>query len=154
VHGHVAPELPANGEADVGLTPDTPGSGPTSAADPTEVDWRMLAGLDLKTGEMTPTLRRVVGTEVKVPGFMVPLEDDLEQVSEFLLVPYVGACVHTPPPPPNQLVHVTMAEGRSVPVEWWDPIWVHGVLTVDETRNVYSKVSYTLTAVRTSPYRW
>jgi hypothetical protein len=85
---------------------------------------------------------------------MVPLEDDLEQVSEFLLVPYVGACVHTPPPPPNQLVHVTMAEGRSVPVEWWDPIWVHGVLTVDETRNVYSKVSYTLTAVRTSPYRW
>lgn len=125
-------------------------------ADPIEVDWRTLAGLDLRTGELSAELQSVVGTgtEVKVPGFMVPLEDDLDRVSEFLLVPYVGACVHTPPPPPNQLVFVRMEEGRSVPVEWWDPVWVHGVLTLDETENVYSTVSYTLTAVRTSTYEW
>lgn len=121
-------------------------------ADPTEVDWRMLAGLNYRTGEMTDELKAVVGGEAKVPGFMVPLEDYLEQVGEFLLVPYVGACVHTPPPPPNQLVYVKMPEGQRATVEWWDPIYVVGTLVLEQTENVYGSVSYTMEAQEILPY--
>jgi hypothetical protein len=121
-------------------------------ADPTEVDWRMLAGLNYRTGEMTDELEAVVGGQAKVPGFMVPLEDYLEEVTEFLLVPYVGACVHTPPPPPNQLVYVKMAEGKRVTVEWWDPIYTVGTLILDETENQYASVSYTMEAQEILPY--
>lgn len=120
--------------------------------DPIEVDWRLLAGLDYDTGEMTDDLRAVVGQQAKVPGFMVPLEDYLERVTEFLLVPYVGACVHTPPPPPNQLVYVRLPEGERAQVEWWDPIWVEGVLEIEETENVYGSVSYTIASASITSY--
>lgn len=125
-----------------------------TASSPVEVDWATLAELNVETGEMSPSLARAVGGQVRVPGFMVPLEDMAGEVTEFLLVPYVGACVHTPPPPPNQLVYVQMAGARKVPVEWWNPIWVHGVLTVDETENVYGAVSFRLVGDKTTPYEW
>ncbi len=125
-----------------------------SADEPTEVPWRLLATLDYRSGEMSDELRAVVDTEVKVPGFMVPLEDFAEEVSEFLLVPYVGACVHTPPPPPNQLVYVKMAEGQRVPVSFWEPVWVHGVLAIEETTNVYGSVSFNLDGTSIVPYEW
>lgn len=120
--------------------------------DPIEVDWRLLAGLDYESGEMTDDLKAVVGNEAKVPGFMVPLEDYLERVTEFLLVPYVGACVHTPPPPPNQLVYVKLPKGERAKVEWWDPIWVEGVLTIDQTENIYGSVSYTIDGASVTSY--
>ncbi len=120
--------------------------------DPVEVDWRLLAGLDYESGEMSDDLKAVVGNEAKVPGFMVPLEDYLERVTEFLLVPYVGACVHTPPPPPNQLVYVKLPKGERAKVEWWDPIWVEGVLTIDQTENIYGSVSYTIDGARVTSY--
>lgn len=126
--------------------------GAASTHDPIEVDWRLLAGLDYDTGDMTDDLRAVVGQEAKVPGFMVPLEDYLERVTEFLLVPYVGACVHTPPPPPNQLVYVRLPEGERAQVEWWDPIWVEGVLEIEETENVYGSVSYTIAGASITSY--
>src|SRR5206468_7419214 len=46
------------------------------------------------------------GKVVKLPGYVLPIEFNGKQVTEFLLVPWVGACIHTPPPPPNQIVHV------------------------------------------------
>jgi len=46
------------------------------------------------------------GSEVKIPGFVIPLEGDANTVTEFLLVPYFGACIHVPPPPPNQIIYV------------------------------------------------
>ncbi|MGI9511397.1 MAG: DUF3299 domain-containing protein [Anderseniella sp.] len=48
---------------------------------------------------------------VRIPGYLVPLEFDGETITEFLLVPYAGACVHTPPPPANQIIHVTATKG-------------------------------------------
>ncbi len=122
--------------------------------DSTEVDWQLLASLDYNTGEMSPELEAVVGREVKVPGYMVPLEDWAGEVSEFLLVPYVGACVHTPPPPPNQLVYVKMQYGRRVPVSFWDPVWIHGTLTLEETTNVYTSVSFKMVGTSIAPYEW
>jgi uncharacterized protein len=69
----------------------------------------------------------------RVPGYMVPLKDDLEEVKEFLLVPSAGVCIHVPPPPPNQIVHVIMAGGKKAQVRLWiEPLWVEGTLKLAE----------------------
>jgi uncharacterized protein len=65
------------------------------------------------------------GKQVRIGGFVVPLNFDQTEVNEFLLVPFVGACIHVPPPPPNQMILVRSHE----PVEiggLYDPVWVTG----------------------------
>ena len=54
-----------------------------------------------------PTVHAMNGRNVRLPGYVVPLEATAGALKEFLLVPYFGACIHTPPPPANQIVHVT-----------------------------------------------
>ncbi len=122
--------------------------------DPPEVLWKVLAGLDYANGNISDELQPFVGEVVKVPGFMLPLEDWAEEASEFLLVPYVGACVHTPPPPPNQLVYIEMEGAESVPVSFWDPVWIHGTLEIEETTNVYGSVSFKMVGTTVEPYEW
>jgi hypothetical protein len=116
------------------------------------VDWRMLGGLNYETGEMTDTLKKLDGKFVKVPGFIVPLEDYEEEAAEFLLVPYFGACVHTPPPPPNQLVYVKMVDKKKLKVGLWDAVWMYGTLRVEFVESVYGPSSFTLDGLKTAPY--
>ncbi len=66
---------------------------------------------------------------VRIPGYLLPLEFADRDVTEFLLVPYVGACIHTPPPPPNQIVYVS-SEGFPNPGRF-QPVWVEGAMHVD-----------------------
>lgn len=74
-----------------------------------------------------PVNKALAGQAVRIPGFVVPLEDGKDGMREFLLVPYFGACIHSPPPPSNQIIHVVPkvpAKGlRSM-----DAVWVSGVL--------------------------
>ncbi len=66
---------------------------------------------------------------VRMPGFVLPLEYSGKKVSEFLLVPWVGACIHTPPPPPNQIVHVRLEKSAEFePTGQFQPVWVTGVM--------------------------
>lgn len=120
--------------------------------DPAEVSWRMLAGLDFQTGEMTEVLEELVDKPVKIPGFTVPLEDFASSATEFLLVPFVGACVHTPPPPPNQLVYVVMDEGKRAKMDGWNPVWLEGVLHVEDVTSIYGSASYRVVGTSVTPY--
>jgi hypothetical protein len=133
-------------------------AGPVQAqgrsSEPTLADWRILAGLNTDTGEMSATLRELDGKRVKVPGYMVPLDDSARGVTEFILVPYYGACIHTPPPPPNQMVYVTMAGQRRVDVNLWEPIWIEGNLQVSEVDSPYGAVAHQLAGITVTPYRW
>ena len=70
------------------------------------------------------------GQKVMIPGYMLPLDLDGQAVREFLLVPYVGACIHTPPPPRNQIVFVTSADGMQSK-GLFEPVWVEGTLRTD-----------------------
>jgi len=73
------------------------------------------------------------GADVRIPGYLLPLEFEGDAVSEFLLVPYVGACIHTPPPPANQIIHVKPnASFRSEGL--FTPVWVTGRLSVKRSR--------------------
>ena len=70
------------------------------------------------------------GQRVRMPGYLLPLEVEGNRVTEFFLVPYVGACVHVPPPPPNQLVHVKLAGNEGYESrELFEPVWVTGILS-------------------------
>ena len=73
------------------------------------------------------------GKLVRMPGYLLPLEFNGKLVSEFLLVPWVGACIHTPPPPPNQIIHVKADK----PFEMsgaFDPVWITGRMSAGAAR--------------------
>lgn len=121
--------------------------------EPAKVTWGILRGLNYRTGEQSAEVKKVNGKAAKVPGFMVPLDDDADTVNEFLLVPYVGACIHTPPPPPNQIVHVTMDGGKKTKINFWDPVWVQGKLEVQTVKSPYGDVSFKMNAKLIEPYK-
>ena len=142
----------AGGPTEAVTAPPVAARAAASADDPTEVGWRLLASLNYRTGEPSEELAALAGKLVKIPGFTVPLEDWASSATEFLLVPYVGACIHTPPPPPNQLVYIEMDEGKRAKLDGWNPVWVEGVLEIELTESVYGYVGFTLSGQRVYPY--
>ncbi|SNS56972.1 DUF3299 domain-containing protein [Tropicimonas sediminicola] len=74
----------------------------------------------------------IVGTSVRLPGYMLPLKFKDRKAVEFLLVPTVGACIHTPPPPANQIVHVVYPEGIEVDV-LFRPVWITGTMVAQSS---------------------
>ena len=109
-----------------------------SEVDTNLVTWADLRKLNYKTGEMPQSLRQLIGTSIKIPGFAVPLVEDedpdeggFEYVKEFLLVPVYGMCIHVPPPPPNQVIHIILEK----PVHFETllyAVWVIGILEIGE----------------------
>ena len=98
-----------------------------------------------------PVVKALDGQSVSLPGFVVPLEGDSELITEFLLVPYFGACIHVPPPPPNQLVHVTIKGG--VPIDsLYDAIVVTGIIKTQTWSGEIAQVGYTMQAVGVTPF--
>ena len=98
-----------------------------------------------------PVIPELNGQLVKIPGFVVPLEGNDTHLTEFLLVPYFGACIHVPPPPSNQIVYVKFAEG--IPVEsLYDAIWVTGKLSTESWEGEIASVSYRLEGIGVSNF--
>jgi hypothetical protein len=117
-----------------------------------EIDWRILRDLDYQTGQKTPDLAALDGTYVKIPGFVVPLDDDASSYSEFLLVPSPQACIHVPPPPPNQMIMVRMAAGQA-PQRSWGPVWIKGRINIATMDSQYGKISYMVRGDTSEPYK-
>jgi uncharacterized protein len=89
---------------------------------------------------------------VRIPGFVVPLEfDDRQRVTEFFLVPYFGACIHLPPPPPNQMIHVRLPEGIPLP-RLEDAVWIEGMLGASVTAHEIGTSAYALDGHSVQPY--
>ena len=80
------------------------------------------------------------GKHIRLPGYLLPLEFKDKKVTEFLLVPWVGACIHTPPPPPNQIVHVRSSEGFDMGEAYYTPVWVTGVMSIESSNPELSYV--------------
>ena len=85
------------------------------------------------------------GAYIRMPGFIVPLEIGAEGVSEFVLVPYQGACIHTPPPPPNQLVLVQSITPWPSD-DFWQAVWVEGRMGTQLVTTDIAQTGYALTA--------
>jgi hypothetical protein len=84
------------------------------------------------------------GRAVRIPGFIVPIEFNGEQtITEFFLVPYFGACLHMPPPPPNQIIYVKSAEGLKLEALYY-PFWISGDLKASMVENDMATAAYSM----------
>ncbi|MEK8051706.1 DUF3299 domain-containing protein [Ideonella sp. DXS22W] len=99
-----------------------------------------------------PTEAQLDGIKVKLPGYVVPLEDEKAGLTEFLLVPYFGACVHTPPPPANQIVLVVPAK-PAAGFRSMDTVWVSGVLKAKRGDSPMGTSGYRLEAAQVERYK-
>jgi hypothetical protein len=91
------------------------------------------------------------GERIRIPGFVIPLEKSGSKVKEFLLVPYFGACIHTPPPPPNQIIHVKAAKPVAN-MRTMDTMWVSGIMQVRSVDSEFGQAGYQLKAEQVAPY--
>jgi len=99
-----------------------------------------------------PVVPELDGKRVRLPGFVVPLETDGTRISEFLLVPYYGACIHVPPPPANQTVYVRLPPELAFAGKAFDTIWVTGTLKVTPTSSELAEAGYRIEATGIAPY--
>jgi hypothetical protein len=135
------------------------------AKEPLELFWEDMVPPDYETpdtplnheGSMmqmgldAPIVESLNGKLVKIPGFVVPLEGNNETTTEFLLVPYFGACIHVPPPPANQIVYVKFSE--AVPIDnLYYAVWVSGILITTGWEGDLATVGYSLVGISVSPY--
>ncbi|MEM8577948.1 MAG: DUF3299 domain-containing protein [Pseudomonadota bacterium] len=93
------------------------------------------------------------GAFIRMPGYIIPMAFDGTGVSEFLLVPYVGACIHTPPPPPNQLVYVEVDDPWPSN-QLWDAVWVTGEMRAHLTDTHLAEAGYAMAATEIEVFRW
>ena len=118
-----------------------------------DADPRATAMLDRmrKLWDEAPVNPQMNGQSVRIPGYVVPLDDSSTGLKEFLLVPYFGACVHTPPPPANQIVHVTPRQAAKG-FRTMDTVWVSGTLAADRSNTAMGVSGYKLDALVVEPY--
>jgi hypothetical protein len=88
-------------------------------------------------------IKAMDGRAIRIPGFVVPLEFDEETITEFFLVPYFGACIHSPPPPPNQIIYVHAPNGLELNT-LYDPFWISGKLSTKLVENYMATAAYSM----------
>jgi hypothetical protein len=94
------------------------------------------------------------GKTVKIPGFIVPLDVAKDgTVSEFFLVPYFGACIHVPPPPPNQIVYVTSDKGIALD-SIYEAYWITGALKLENKSTRLGAAAYSVKAEKVEIYKY
>lgn len=117
-------------------------------------DPRAQAALDRlkRAWNNAPTNAAMDQQRVRIAGFVVPLEGESDQLREFLLVPYFGACIHVPPPPANQTIHVKLAKPLAG-VRTMDALWVSGTIHTAFSDTALGSSGYRMEGDVTEAYR-
>src|SRR5262245_40587702 len=126
--------------------------GPDDAAPapPPLPEGRWMSAPARKDASPAPVVESLGGKRVHIGGYVVPLSFDATRVTDFLLVPFVGACIHVPPPPANQIIYVKIAHGLDVRGTF-DPAWVTGTLKVTPAFTGLADAGYSLEAETVEP---
>lgn len=103
--------------------------------------------------DRAPVVKSLDGKHIRIAGFVVPLERVGDGLKEFLLVPYFGACIHTPPPPANQIIHVRTATPYPADQAIF-PVWISGVLKVSPTVTAEGAAAYRMSEAKAEAYPW
>ncbi len=114
-------------------------------ADPREPEGRWMSRPGRRLRPPAPVVQSLDGKRVTLGGYVVPLDLEARSVKEFLLVPFVGACVHVPPPPSNQVVHVIASSAFDLS-GLFDPVWITGTLTTVSSATELADTGYRLDA--------
>lgn len=98
------------------------------------------------------TVKPLNGKLIRIAGYVVPLDFNARNtLSEFLLAPYFGACVHAPPPPPNQIIYVTAKPAAKLK-DLWGAVWAEGVLSTARKDSDLASAAYTLALSKVETY--
>jgi len=126
------------------------------------IDWAKLSDADPRAQAALQALRERWdaapadpahdGRKVRIAGFALPLEHANGGATEFLVVPYFGACIHTPPPPANQIIHAR-SDLPQPGVSMMAPLWVYGTLTVQRSQSEWGVAGYGMVVDKVEPYR-
>lgn len=118
-------------------------------------DPRAIAALEKvrEAWDAAPANPALEGKIGRIAGFLVPLDWDVREFSEFLLVPYFGACIHTPPPPANQIIHV-VADPPVRGFEVMEAVWVEGRFEISSTDTDMGRSGYRMQARSVELYVW
>lgn len=101
--------------------------------------------------DRAPTREDLRGQRLRLPGYVVPLDLVGDRLKEFLLVPYFGACIHSPPPPANQIVHVSLRKPEAL--RTMDVVWVSGTMSIERQDTAMGVSGYALAADAVEPYK-
>ncbi len=125
-----------------------------------EVD-KLMDGSDESNAELAklekafnyaPIVEELDGKRVRIPAYITPLEfNEQSSIKEFLLVPYVGACMHTPPPPANQIVYVQSPEAIKIR-SMYEPVWAIGTIRTETVESELAESGYRLDLEKVMPY--
>lgn len=90
------------------------------------------------------TVPGVNNTKIRLAGYVVPVEQtDDGQMTDFFFVPYFGACIHVPPPPPNNIVYVKMA--KPIPAaDMFSAYWLEGTIKTERLSNDIAATAYVM----------
>lgn len=102
--------------------------------------------------DAAPANEAMSGRNIRIAGFLVPLEWGDKKLKEFLLVPYFGACIHVPPPPANQIIHV-VADPPAKGMQAMEAVWVEGTLEIALAETDMGRSSYRMKARGVSKYK-
>ncbi len=98
------------------------------------------------------TVPEVLDRPVRLPGYVVPLENDAQgQLRSFLFVPYYGACIHVPPPPPNQIVYVQLDKAIAMP-DMYSALYLSGTLVAEHFDDALAGSAYRMQSASLKPY--
>lgn len=115
--------------------------------------WNDLYELDYKTGKAPEKLTSHNKKKIKIAGYVVPLTDEYFVLNEFLLVPNAQACVHTPPPPPNLIIHVKLDE--PLPIEKvYNPAWIEGTFEIETTTSQFGAAAFKINDATLDEYKY
>jgi hypothetical protein len=117
----------------------------TQSFSATEVTWNQLAELE-NSATVPEEIKSLLNKPISVKGFMMPLDYSQKKIAEYLLMPYVPACMHVPPPPANQLILVKMEAGKEVEPSFY-PVEVTGTLSVNPSEEFESSYEMSGTAM-------
>lgn len=136
------------------LVPAESKNRPPSGAPPPMHDYLGEGGLAAQQVMDFAVNKALDGNTIRLPGFIVPLEVSKEgKVTEFFLVPYVGACIHVPPPPPNQIIYVRDEKGLALE-SIWEAYWVTGKLSITNRSTRLGAAAYQLAADKVEIYKF
>ncbi len=130
-----------------GATPFAGAGGSEPPPPPTVDDKRWMSERRRQpgAGAAAAVVTDLDGKRVRIGGYVVPLDFEATNIKEFLLVPFVGACIHVPPPPPNQIIYVKAEKGFDVAGSF-DPVYVTGTLKVASQYTGLAETGYTIDA--------
>jgi putative ABC transport system permease protein len=123
-----------------------------SLQDDSEEAWQLYQTIQEEMAN-APLNEKLNEQWIKLPGFIAPIKHKGTLITEFLLVPYFGACIHVPPPPVNQIVFVKTAQGHGIETyAAFQAFWVMGQISVQRKKTNVGEAGYRISEATIAPY--